>query len=73
MSVAVSAAIYNNMRSTAFSFVKTAGKKILILLNRLMTHRTGSFYAGLASRVAVRTAVNVAYLVINLTVCRKYF
>lgn len=71
--VAVSAAVYYYVRSSAFCFVKASCKKILVLLNVFFADRTGSFYSGLAAGKAVRTSVDIANLVVYLSVCCENF
>lgn len=71
--VAVSAAVYYYVRSSAFCFVKASCKKILVLLNVFFADRTGSFYSGLASGKAVRTSVDIANLVVDLPICCENF
>ena len=71
--VAVSAAVYYYVRSSAFCFVKASCKKILVLLNVFFADRTGSFYSGLAAGKAVRTSVDIANLVVDLPVCCENF
>ena len=71
--VAVSAAVYYYVRSSAFCFVKASCKKILVLLNVFFADRTGSFYSGLAAGKAVRASVDIANLVVDLPVCCKNF
>ena len=71
--VAVSAAVYYYVRSSAFCFVKASCKKILVLLNIFFADRTGSFYSGLAAGKTVRTSVDIANLVVDLSVCCENF
>ena len=71
--VAVSAAVYYYVRSSAFCFVKASCKKILVLLNVFFADRTGSFYSGLAAGKAVRASVDIANLVVDLSVCCENF
>lgn len=71
--VAVSAAVYYYVRSSAFCFVKASCKKILVLLNIFFAYRTGSFYSGLAAGKTVRTSVDIANLVVDLPVCCENF
>ena len=71
--VAVSAAVYYYVRSSAFCFVKASCKKILVLLNVFFAYRTGSFYSGLAAGKTVRASVDIANLVVDLPVCCENF
>lgn len=71
--VAVSAAVYYYVRSSAFCFVKASCEKILVLLNIFFADRTGSFYSGFAAGKTVRASVDIANLVVDLPVCCENF
>lgn len=72
MAVAVSASIYNYVRSSAFCLVEASCQEVLVLFDIFVADRTSSFYAWLATRKAVRATVNVANLVVHLSVGHKY-
>ena len=73
MAIAISATVYNNVRSSAFCLVEASCQKVLVLFDILVADWTSSFYAWFTARKAVRTSVNVANLVIHLSVCYKNF
>lgn len=71
MSVAVAAAVYYYVGRAAFCFIESSGKQILSWLYIFAANRAESLYSWFTFWKTVRATVNVAYLVVYLTVCSK--